>query len=156
MIVVFQCCFKPAFSFSSFTFIKRFFSSSLLSAIRVVSSPYLKLIFLPTVLIPACVSSSPAFHMKYSAYKLNEHSDNMQPWLTPLPILNQSVAPCPIPTVASWPAYRLLRRQVRWSGMPTSLRIFHSCCVENSERDGNTRVPDLPLEKPICRSGSNS
>ena len=28
--------------------------------------------------------------------------------------------------------------------------------LENSERDGNTRPPDLPLEKPICRSGSNS
>ena len=28
--------------------------------------------------------------------------------------------------------------------------------VENSERDGNSRPPDLPLEKPICRSGSNS
>ena len=27
--------------------------------------------------------------------------------------------------------------------------------VENSERDGNTRPPDLPLEKPLCRSGSN-
>ena len=26
--------------------------------------------------------------------------------------------------------------------------------LENSERDGNTRPPDLPLEKPICRSGS--
>ena len=37
-------------------------------------------------------------------------------------------------------------------------KAFH--CVdhnklENSERDGNTRPPDLPLEKPICRSGSN-
>ena len=28
--------------------------------------------------------------------------------------------------------------------------------VEKSERDGNTRPLDLPLEKPICRSGSNS
>ena len=28
--------------------------------------------------------------------------------------------------------------------------------LDNSERDGNTRPPDLPLEKPICRSGSNS
>ena len=28
--------------------------------------------------------------------------------------------------------------------------------VEDSERDGNTRPPDLPLEKPVCRSGSNS
>ena len=28
--------------------------------------------------------------------------------------------------------------------------------LENSERDGNTRPPDLPLEKYVCRSGSNS
>ena len=28
--------------------------------------------------------------------------------------------------------------------------------LENSERDGNTRPPDLPPEKPVCRSGSNS
>ena len=28
--------------------------------------------------------------------------------------------------------------------------------LENSKRDGNTRPPDLPLEKPVCRSGSNS
>ena len=28
--------------------------------------------------------------------------------------------------------------------------------VENSERDGNTRQPDLPLENSVCRSGSNS
>ena len=28
--------------------------------------------------------------------------------------------------------------------------------MENSERDGNTRTPDLPLEKPVCRSGSNN
>ena len=29
-------------------------------------------------------------------------------------------------------------------------------CVANSEGDGNTRPPDLPLEKPVCGSGSNS
>ena len=29
-------------------------------------------------------------------------------------------------------------------------------CVENSERDGNTRPPDLPLEKSVCRPGSKS
>ena len=28
--------------------------------------------------------------------------------------------------------------------------------LENSERDGNTRSPNLPLEKSVCRSGSNS
>ena len=58
--------FKPAFSLSSFTFIKRLFSSSLLSAIGLVSSAYLRLlIFLLAILIPACASSSPAFHMMY-------------------------------------------------------------------------------------------
>ena len=61
---------KPAFSLSTFTFIKRLFSSSSLSAIRVVSSAYLRLlIFLQAILIPACASSSPAFLMMYSAYK---------------------------------------------------------------------------------------
>ena len=59
MIIVFwMLSFKPAFSLS-FTFIKRLFSSSLLSAIRVVSCAYLRLlIFLPAILIPACASSS--------------------------------------------------------------------------------------------------
>ena len=49
MILVFwMLSFKPTFPFSSFTFIKRLFSSSSLSAIRVVSSAYLRLsIFLP-------------------------------------------------------------------------------------------------------------
>ena len=36
--------------------------------------------------------------------------------------------------------------------------LFGLTCsvLENSEREGNTRSSDLPLEKPICRSGSNS
>ena len=60
--------FKPAFSLSSFTLIKRLFSSSLLSTIKMVSSAYPKLlIFLPAVLIPAYDSSSPAFRMMCSA-----------------------------------------------------------------------------------------
>ena len=56
MIFIFwMMSFKPTFSFFSFTFIKRFFSSSLLSAIRVVSSAYLRLlIFFPAILILAC------------------------------------------------------------------------------------------------------
>jgi len=69
MILVFWVLsFKSAFSLSSFTFIKRLFSSYLPSALRVVSSAYLRLlIFLPAILIPACASSSLAFHMMYSA-----------------------------------------------------------------------------------------
>ena len=103
------------------------FSSSLLSAIRVVLSAYLRLfIFLPAILIPACASSSPAFHMMHYAYKLNMQGNNIQPWRTPFPIWNQSVVPCPVLTVASWPAYRFLKRQDRWSGIPISFRIFHS------------------------------
>ena len=118
---------KPTFSLSSFTFIKRLFSSSSLSAIRVVSSAYLRwLIFLVATLIPACAPSSPAFLMMYCAYKLNKQGDNIQPRRTPFPIWNQSIVPCPVLTVASWPAYRFLKRQVRWSGIPISFRIVHS------------------------------
>ena len=40
--------------------------------------------------------------------------------------------------------------------MPKPLTVWITINVENSERDGNTRPPDLLLEKPICRSGSNS
>ena len=40
--------------------------------------------------------------------------------------LNWTVVPCPVLTVASWLAYRFLKRQVRWSGIPISWRIFHS------------------------------
>ena len=105
----------------------RGFSSSSLSAIRVVSSAYLRLLmFLPAILSPACASSSPAFLMMYSAYKLNKQGDNIQPWRTPFPIWSQSVVPCPVLTVASWPAYRFLRRLVRWSSISISFRIFHS------------------------------
>ena len=125
--VFWMLSFKPTFSLSSFTFIKRHFSSSLLSAIRVVSSAYLRLlIFSLAILIPACASSSLAFYMMDCAYKLNKQGDNIQPWHTPFPIWNQSVVPCPVLTVASWPAYRFLRRQFRWSDIPISFRIFHS------------------------------
>ena len=115
MILVFWILsFKPTFSLSYFTFIKRLFSSSSLSAIRVVSSAYLRLlIFLPAILIPTCASSSPAFLLMYSAYKWNKQGDHTQPWRTPFPIWNQSVVPCPVLTVVSWPAYRFLERQVR-------------------------------------------
>ena len=127
MILVFwmlSC--KPTFSLSSFTLIKRLFSSSL-SAIRVLSSAYRRLlIFLLAILILPCVSSRPAFYMMYSVYKLNKQGGDIQLWCTPFPIWNQSVVPCSVLTVDSWPAYRFLKRQVRWSGIPISWSIFHS------------------------------
>ena len=72
MILVFWILsFKPTFSLSSFTLIKRLFTSS--SAFSIVSSTYLRLMtFLLASLIPACDSSSLRFYMMYSAYKLNK------------------------------------------------------------------------------------
>ena len=114
---------------------KRLFSASLLSAIKVVSSAYLRLlIFLPAMVIPNCESSNPAFHIIYSVFKLNKQRDKIQPWCIPSPALNKSVVSCLVLTAASWPAYRFLGRQVKWSGIPISLRIFHSLLWPHSRR----------------------
>ena len=122
--------FIPDVSLSPFTFIKRLISFSSRSAMRVVSFTYMRLlIFLPAVLIPAYASSSPAFHMMFSAYKLNKQGDSIQPWYTPFLIWNQSVVPCPVLTVASWPENTFLRRQVRWSGF-SSLEEFSTVCCD--------------------------
>ena len=43
---------------------------------------------------------------------------------TPFPIWNQSVVPCSVLTAAAWRAFRFLRSQVKWSGIPISSRIF--------------------------------
>ena len=97
------------------------FSSSLLSAIWVVSCVYLRLLIFPlAILIPATASSSPGFSMMYSAYKLNKQGNDIEPWFTPFPIWNQSIVPCQVLTVTSWPAYRFFRKQIRWSGIPNS------------------------------------
>ena len=102
--------FRTSFSLSSFTFFKRLFSSSSLSAIWVVSSAYLRLLmFFPAILILVCASSSPAFCLMYSAYKLNKQGNNIQLWCTPFPVWNQSLVPHLVLTVVSWPAYRFLR-----------------------------------------------
>ena len=97
MILVFwMLSFKPTLSLSSLTFSQRLFSSSL-SAIRVVSSAYLRLFtFLPAIWFPACALSSLAFHMMYSAYKLNRQGDNIQLYRTPFLIWNRSAVPCPV------------------------------------------------------------
>ena len=110
--------FQASFSFSSFTLIKRLFSSASLSSIRVISSAYMSLlVFLSAILILTCDSSSLAFHIMNSAYKLNKQDGNVQPCYTPF-----SCSMCS--SVASWSAYRFLRRKIRWSGITISLRIF--------------------------------
>ena len=139
MILVFwMLSFKPTFSLSSFTFIKRLFGSSLLSAIRVVSSAYLRLlIFPPAILILACASTSPVFLMMYSAYKLNKQGDNILPWCTPFLIWNHPTVPCPALTVASWPAIQISLYPYHRSGslvFPCLEEFFTVCCDPHSQR----------------------
>ena len=119
ILVFWMLSLKPTFSLSSFTF-----------------------------MIPACDSSSPAFLMIYSAYKLNKQGDSIQPWHPPFPIWNQSTVPCPVLTVVSWPAYRFLRRQVRWSGIPISWRIFQFVVIHTIKCFGvdNKAEVDVFLE----------
>ena len=127
--------FQVSFSLSSFTFINRLFNSSSPSAIRIVSSVYLKLlIFLLAIMISDCASSSLTFHMMYSAYKLNKQGDNIQPWCIPSPIWNQSIFLYLVLTVASWSVFRFLRK--RWSGLVfPSLEEFSTvCCDAHSQR----------------------
>ena len=105
MILVFWILrFKPTFSLSSFTFIKRLFSSSF-SAISVVSSAYLKLlIFLPAMLIPACASFNPAFLLMYYAAAAAA-AKSLQSCLT-------LWDPTRLPPSLGFP------RQEHWSGLP--------------------------------------
>ena len=171
--------FKPTFSYSSF--IKRYFSSSSLSAIRVVSSAYLRLlIFLLAILIPAYASSSPAVLMMYSAYKLKKQGDNIQPWCTPFPIWNQSVVPCPVLTVAFLTCIQISQeagRVVWYSHLLKNFQLFiviHtvkgfdivdkaeidvflelSCFFHDPADVGNLISGILPFLKPTWTSGSS-
>ena len=79
VLVIWMLSFKPTFSL--FYPQQEAFSSSLLSAIRVVSSAYLRLLIFLS--IPAYESSRLALCMMYSAYKLNKQGDSIQPWCTP-------------------------------------------------------------------------
>ena len=72
----------------------------------------------------------------------------MQPWCTSFLIWNQSVVSCPVLIAASWPAYRFLRRQVRWSGIPISFRIFQFVVIHTVKGFGvvNKAKVDIFLE----------
>ena len=109
------------------------FSVSFSPAIRVVSSAYLRLlIFLLANLIPACESSSLAFHIIYSAYKLNKQGDNIYCLVLLLSLWNQSSVPCSVLTVASWPEYRFLRR-LEGNLIFPSFEEFSVCCDLQSQ-----------------------
>ena len=117
--------FKPAFSLSCFTFIKRLFSSSSLYAIRVVSLAYLRLmIFLLVILIPACASSSLAFCIMYSAYKLNKQGDYIQPWCIPFPNMPANLENSAVATVLVKVSFHSNPKERQ---SETMLKLPHSC-----------------------------
>ena len=76
----------------------------------------------------------PAQHFTWcTVYKLNKQGDAIQPWHTPFPIMNQSVVPYLVLTVASLLACMFIRRQIGGLVFPSLLRIAHSC-VPHSQR----------------------
>ena len=88
-----------------------------------MSSAYLRLfIFLLAILIQACPTSSPACHTMNSAYKLNKQ---VTIYILDVLLSLFGISCCSMcSSVSSCPAYGFHRRQVRWSGIPISLRIF--------------------------------
>ena len=90
--------------------------------------------------IPACDSSGPAFRMLHSAEQFNQQGDTVQPSHTSFPILEQFVAPSPVLTIASCPACRFLRRQVRQSGIPTWDRKTLQSCLNTHSLRGRGQV----------------
>ena len=107
--------------------------------------------FVSVVLIPACASSSLAF-VWCIVYELNKQSDNIEPWYTPFPILNQSVVLSPVLTVASWPAYRFLRGQVWWLGIPISLTSFQFVVIHTVKVFHVVNEADIFLKFPCFLS----
>ena len=125
VVVVLIFSLKLALSLSSLTLIKRLFSSSSLSAVR-VSSTYLRLLmFLLLILIPACNSSSPAFLMMCSVYRLNKQGDSRKQSysflnLEPVSSSIQGSNCCFLTRI------QVSQDTSRWSGIPISPSAFHS------------------------------
>ena len=61
------------------------------------------------------------------------------------PVWNQSVVPYPVLTVASWPAYRFLRRQIRWSGFSISWRIFQFVVIHTVKGFGIVNKAEIDV-----------
>ena len=66
-------------------------------------------------------------------------------WCTPFPIWNQFVVLCLVLIVASWPAYRFLRRQVRCSSIPISWRIFQFVVIHTVKGFGIVKKTEVDV-----------
>ena len=89
--------------------------------------------------------------MMFSVYKLNKQGDIIQPWHIPFSIWNQCFVPCPVLTVASWLAHRFLKRQVRWSGIPISWRIFQFIVIHTVKGFGISNKAEVDVFLEISR-----
>ena len=120
--------FKPTFSLSSFTFIKRLFSSSLLSATRMVSSAIWSYWYFSQQSWFQLVLH-PAWHLTWCTLHISQIR-RVTIYSLDILLFRFGIVcfSCPVLTIASWPACRFLSRQVRWCGIPIFLRIFHHCC----------------------------
>ena len=128
MILVFwMLSFKPAFSLSSLTFIKRLFSSSSLSALRVVSSACLRLlVFLQQSWFQLVPYPAQHFKMMYSAYKLNKQGGNIQALTHSFPNLEPVHCSMSGSNYCFLTCIQVSQEASKWSGVAIALRIFHS------------------------------
>ena len=118
MILVFwMLSFKPAFILSSFTFIKRLFSSSSLSAIRVVSSAYLRLLFWVCHLISTSATSSVNIN-EVPTFSRPQGSSHITDWIEKSHIFLGSQCYC-------WGSYLIAIRQGLLLLNRTVTPLFH-------------------------------
>ena len=75
----------------------------------------------------------------------NKQDNNIQPWHTPFPIWNQSIVMCFVLAIACLPAYRFLKRQVRWSGIPISFRIFQFVVIHTVKGFGIVNKAEIDV-----------
>src|SRR5688572_26545387 len=130
IFVFFMLKYRPACSLSFFSLLINSVRSSLIPAISVVSSAYLKLFsVLPAILTPSVASSISALLIILSAYRLNRTGDKMHPCLTPFLILNLSVSPNSVLITATWSSYSPLSSCIKCFGIPISISLPHQVVV---------------------------
>ena len=131
MLVFWRLSFNPTFSLSSFTFIKRFFSSSFSGKSSVICTSE------AVDISPSNLDSGLCFSQPSISHDVLYICWQFDLWFLCKRVPEKHLF------LLYWLCQSLWLCGSQWT-------------VENSERDGNSRPPDLPLEKPIYRSGGNS
>ena len=105
----------------------------------------------------ALISHSSKVMLKFCQARLQQHVNHELPMFK-LVLEKAEEQEIKLPTSVGLSRKQGSSRKTSTSALttPKPLLCGSQQTVENSERDGNTTLPDLPLEKPVCRSGSNS